>query len=162
MSVTTDVRHPPPCRLFATPHARFHAGSDHSTAVTRSRPAASSASTRDSLSLSAYTRSFGSVPDGRTSTHDPSASSGYGRAYRSCHAATWGEEYDQPVRFGPLGEWSDFLGRMPEAVVLDCRDVPRVAWTNRGRSTFDRPDVDDLLAAVDEALERSPDATASP
>jgi len=76
--------------------------------------------------------------------------------------ATWGEEYDQPVRFGPLGRWSDFLGRMPEAVVLNCRDVPRVAWTHRGRSTFDRPDVDDLLAAVDEALERSPDATASP
>lgn len=76
--------------------------------------------------------------------------------------ATWGSEYDQPVRFGPLGRWSDFLGRMPEAVVLDCRGDPDVAWTHRGRSTFDRPSVDDLLAAVDEALERPPDPTTSP
>jgi len=62
-----------------------------------------------------------------------------------------GEAYDQPVRFGFFGEWSDFIGRMPEAVLLDCRgDEPAVAWSYAGRSTFDRPDVDDLLDAIDE------------
>jgi len=65
-----------------------------------------------------------------------------------------GEAYDQPVRFGFLGEWSDFLGRMPEAVLLDCRgDAPAVAWSYAGRSTFDRPAVDDLLAAIDDHRE---------
>ncbi len=68
--------------------------------------------------------------------------------------ASWGAAYDQPVRFGPLGKWSDFLGRMPEAVLLNCRDDPLVAWSHGGRSTFDRPSVDDLLAAVDETLDR--------
>ncbi len=76
--------------------------------------------------------------------------------------ASWGAAYDQPVRFGPLGRWSDFLGRMPEAVLLDCRAAPEVAWSHSGRSTFDRPSVDDLLAAVDEALDRPDDATAQP
>jgi peroxiredoxin Q/BCP len=62
-----------------------------------------------------------------------------------------GDAYDQPVRYGFLGEWSDFLGRMPEAVLVDCRDdQPEVAWSYAGRSTFDRPNVDDLLDAVDE------------
>jgi len=66
--------------------------------------------------------------------------------------ATWGTALDQPVRFGFLGRWSDFLGRMPEAVLLDCRDDPTVVWSHSGRSTFDRPSVDDLVAAVDDAL----------
>lgn len=64
-----------------------------------------------------------------------------------------GEAYDQPVRFGFLGEWSDFLGRMPEAILVDCRDAdagPEVVWSYAGRSTFDRPSVDDLLEAIDE------------
>ncbi|MFC7134650.1 MULTISPECIES: peroxiredoxin family protein [Salinibaculum] len=61
-----------------------------------------------------------------------------------------GDLFDQPVRFGFLGSISDFLGRMPEVVVLDARDgEPRVAWTYSGRSTFDRPDVDDVLAELD-------------
>lgn len=62
--------------------------------------------------------------------------------------ATAGAAYDQPVRFGLLGRFSDFLGRMPEAVVVDCRDDPEVAWTYRGSSTFDRPDVEALLATL--------------
>lgn len=67
--------------------------------------------------------------------------------------AAVGDAYDQPVRFGLLGSLSDFLGRMPEIVVLDTRgDEPRVAWTHAGRSTFDRPAIADVLAAVDEAL----------
>lgn len=64
--------------------------------------------------------------------------------------ATAGTAYDQPVRFGLLGRFSDFLGRMPAAVVVDCRDEPTVAWTHCGSSTFDRPDVPDLLAALDD------------
>ncbi len=62
-------------------------------------------------------------------------------------------DYDQPVRFGPLGRLSDFLGRMPKAVLLDCRGrEPTVAYTHEGSSTWDRPEVADLLAAVDEQL----------
>jgi peroxiredoxin Q/BCP len=60
------------------------------------------------------------------------------------------DAYDQPVRFGPLGRISDFFGRMPEVVILDRRDdPPSVAYTHQGRSTFDRPSVDDLLAELD-------------
>jgi len=67
--------------------------------------------------------------------------------------AAVGDAYDQPVRFGLLGDLSDFLGRMPEAVVIDCReDSPRIAWSHAGRSTFDRPEVEELLAAVDDVL----------
>lgn len=61
------------------------------------------------------------------------------------------ERFDQPVRFGLLGSLSDFLGRMPKAVLLDCRDGnPAVAYTHGGDSTWDRPAIDDLLAAIDE------------
>ena len=69
--------------------------------------------------------------------------------------AAVGERYDQPVRFGVLGDVSDFLGRMPEAVVLDVRDPERVRtlYVHRGTSTFDRPDVDDLLDVIDDAGE---------
>jgi peroxiredoxin Q/BCP len=66
--------------------------------------------------------------------------------------ASAGDAYDQPVRFGILGRFSDFFGRMPEAVLVDCRgETPQVAWSHAGRSTFDRPSVDDLLARVDDA-----------
>ncbi|MEF8784844.1 MAG: redoxin domain-containing protein [Haloarculaceae archaeon] len=61
-----------------------------------------------------------------------------------------GETFDQPVRFGFLGGLSDFLGRMPEVIVLDCRDdEPRVAWSYSGSSTFDRPAVDEVLTELD-------------
>ncbi len=60
------------------------------------------------------------------------------------------DAYDQPVRFGLLGKLSDFLGRMPAVVVVDRRDDdPEVAWTYEGSSTFDRPDVGGVLAALD-------------
>lgn len=64
------------------------------------------------------------------------------------------ETFEQPVRFGPLGRLSDLLGRMPAAIVLDARDPGdvAVAYVHRGASTWDRPDVDDLLAELD-ALE---------
>jgi peroxiredoxin Q/BCP len=63
--------------------------------------------------------------------------------------AELGDALDQPVRFGPLGTLSDFLGRMPEALSFDCRGDPTLTWVHRGSSTFDRPAVDDLLAAAD-------------
>jgi peroxiredoxin Q/BCP len=58
--------------------------------------------------------------------------------------------YDQPVRFGLLGDLSDLLGRMPKAVLLDTRgDEPVVAYTHEGSSTWDRPEIDDLLDEID-------------
>jgi len=63
--------------------------------------------------------------------------------------AAVGDDYDQPVRFGVLGNAFDFVGRMPAAVVVDLRGEPTVAYSHRGSSTFDRPGVDDLLAELD-------------
>ena len=61
-----------------------------------------------------------------------------------------GDAYDQPVRFGILGKFSDFFGRMPEVVVVDRRGPdPEIAYVHKGSSTFDRPDVDEILAELD-------------
>lgn len=68
-----------------------------------------------------------------------------------------GDAYDQPVRFGLLGRLSDFFGRMPEAILVDTRDDPDVAWSHSGRSTFDRPSIDEMLAEIDHLLETTPD-----
>ncbi|MFB6178079.1 MAG: redoxin domain-containing protein [Halobaculum sp.] len=57
-----------------------------------------------------------------------------------------GDEYDQPTRFGILGNAFDFVGRMPLAVVIDLDGEPTVHATYPGSSTFDRPDLDELLA----------------
>lgn len=62
------------------------------------------------------------------------------------------DAYGQTVRFGMLGEYSDFLGRMPKVVVLDTRGDPRILWTHSGRSTFDRPSTRDILDAIDDHL----------
>jgi len=62
-----------------------------------------------------------------------------------------GEAYDQPVRFGLLGRFSDFFGRMPEVVIVDRRgSEPEIAYVHQGRSTFDRPDIEELLAELDD------------
>lgn len=62
-----------------------------------------------------------------------------------------GAAYDQPVRFGILGRFSDFFGRMPEVVVVDRRGPePEIAYVHRGSSTFDRPEIDELLAEIDD------------
>lgn len=62
-----------------------------------------------------------------------------------------GDAYDQPVRFGVLGRFSDFFGRMPEVVILDRRGAePTVAYVHKGSSTFDRPEIDEILAELDE------------
>ena len=61
------------------------------------------------------------------------------------------DSYDQPVRFGVLGALSDFLGRMPKAVILDCRDADAsVVYTHEGSSTWDRPEMPELFEAIDE------------
>lgn len=60
-------------------------------------------------------------------------------------------EYDQPVRFGPLGKLSDFFGRMPKAVLLDCRDEePTTVYTHEGSSTWDRPELQELFQVIDD------------
>lgn len=62
-----------------------------------------------------------------------------------------GTAYDQPVRFSPLGRVSGFLGRMPAVVNVDRRgEVAEVAYVYRGTSTFDRPEIDDLLGELDD------------
>ncbi len=64
--------------------------------------------------------------------------------------ASVGDAYGQPVRYGILGKFSDFFGRMPEVVVVDRRgDDPTIAYVHEGSSTFDRPEIDDLLAELD-------------
>jgi peroxiredoxin Q/BCP len=61
------------------------------------------------------------------------------------------DEFDQPTRFGALGSLHDLVGRMPLAVVFDVRDgEPTVVAVHEGSTPGDRPDADDLLAAVDD------------
>jgi peroxiredoxin Q/BCP len=61
-----------------------------------------------------------------------------------------GDAYDQPVRFGILGRFSDFFGRMPEVVIIDRRHTePKIAYVHRGSSTFDRPEIDEILEEID-------------
>lgn len=66
--------------------------------------------------------------------------------------ATAGEAYGQPVRYGFLGDLFDFVGRMPEAAIVDLREDPEIAWSYAGSSTFDRPSIDDLLERLDDVL----------
>ncbi len=64
--------------------------------------------------------------------------------------ASLGDACNQPVRFGLLGRFSDFFGRMPTVVIIDRREAePVIVYTYRGSSTFDRPAVEDLLAELD-------------
>jgi peroxiredoxin Q/BCP len=40
---------------------------------------------------------------------------------------------------------------MPEVVVVDRRGTePTITYTHKGSSTFDRPEIDEILAALDE------------
>jgi peroxiredoxin Q/BCP len=60
------------------------------------------------------------------------------------------DAFDQPVRFGILGNLSDFLGRMPKAVVLDTRRTPaEIIHAHAGSSTWDRPEIEELLRIID-------------
>jgi len=65
--------------------------------------------------------------------------------------AAVGDAYDQPVRFGILGSLSDFFGRMPAVAIIDRRgETPEIVSTHRGSSTFDRPEIDELLSTLDD------------
>ncbi len=67
---------------------------------------------------------------------------------------TAGDRFDQPTRFGFLGQLHDLVGRMPEAVVVDATgDAPTVAAVHRGTTPTDRPSVEDLLATLDDVLD---------
>jgi peroxiredoxin Q/BCP len=40
---------------------------------------------------------------------------------------------------------------MPEVAVVDLRGAePELAWIHRGSSTFDRPDVEEVLGVLDD------------
>jgi len=46
--------------------------------------------------------------------------------------AAVGDAYDQPIRFGILGDLSDFFGRMPAVVIVDRRgEEPAIAAAQR-------------------------------
>lgn len=58
-----------------------------------------------------------------------------------------GDEYDQPSRFGVLGNVFDLVGRMPLAVVVRLDETgPTVTTTYPGSTPSDRPDIDELVA----------------
>lgn len=61
-----------------------------------------------------------------------------------------GDELGQTVRFGHVGKLHNFLGRMPMATVVDCRGEPRIVDDYDGDMIWDRPDVEDVLASIDE------------
>ncbi len=68
-----------------------------------------------------------------------------------------GEAYDQPVRYGILGKVSDFFGRMPVVAIVDRRETEStIAWSYRGDSTFDRPDIDEVVNRLDDIRQDPP------
>jgi len=67
---------------------------------------------------------------------------------------TVGPEYGQSVRLPVVGDWSEFLGRMPVVAVVDARGPdPETGWTYRSRWAGDRPRTAAVLDAVDEVAE---------
>lgn len=98
------------------------------------------------------------LPGGRSAAADWQAAYDLPYPLLADPDATTSDEYDQPVRFGLFGALSDFLGRMPKAVLVDCRGEGRtVAWTHEGSSTFDRPDISVVLQAIDDSSEEQPE-----
>jgi peroxiredoxin Q/BCP len=64
---------------------------------------------------------------------------------------TVSEAYEQPVRFGILGKVSDLFGRMPKAVLLDCRgEEPTIVYAHEGSSTWDRPELQEIFGEIDD------------
>lgn len=46
-----------------------------------------------------------------------------------------GDEFDQPARFGAIGQLHDMLGRMPEVLVIDVTGpAPEVVYVHQGIS----------------------------
>ncbi|WP_153554642.1 peroxiredoxin [Halomicrobium sp. LC1Hm] len=65
-----------------------------------------------------------------------------------------GEAYEQPTRFGKLGEVHDMIGRMPESVILDTRgDDAEIVYTHEGESPGDRPEIATLVDEIDQLQE---------
>lgn len=72
----------------------------------------------------------------------------------------WAERFDQPRKYGLLGRIHDVIGRMPAALVVDLRwSDPMETFAHRGDSKTDRPRIDELLAAIDEAAALAADST---
>lgn len=65
--------------------------------------------------------------------------------------AALAEEFYQRTRYGRLGRFVSSIGRVPMTVVLDYRDEePSIEYTYEGATSFDRPSVHELLAAIDD------------
>lgn len=59
------------------------------------------------------------------------------------------DSFDQPVRFGPLGNLHDLIGRMPLTVLIDCRgEDADVVYREAGSNPADRPSVDELVDRI--------------
>jgi peroxiredoxin Q/BCP len=63
------------------------------------------------------------------------------------------DRYGQSVRFGPVGDAVDLIGRMPRTLILDLRDEWEVVYAHDGDLPTDRPSTEDLLGVVDEFRE---------
>ncbi|WP_181685301.1 redoxin domain-containing protein [Halorhabdus salina] len=67
---------------------------------------------------------------------------------------TVAEQYDQPTRYGPVGQLSDLLGRLPQSVVLDTRgDDVDMVFEHAGDSIDDRPTPTELIDTVEDVQE---------
>jgi peroxiredoxin Q/BCP len=66
---------------------------------------------------------------------------------------TAGADYGQPVRLPMFAELPIF-GRLPAVAIVDTRGAePGVAWTYRGRSTWDHPSMTTVLEGLDSVRE---------
>ena len=61
-----------------------------------------------------------------------------------------GERFDQPSRYGPLGQFVSSIGRVPMTVVLDVRrGDPAVVYAYEGETSVDRPSVREIRSAIE-------------
>ena len=58
------------------------------------------------------------------------------------------DSFNQPVKFGVLGNIHDLLGRMPLTMILDGSSR-EILYRNAGETPTDRPSVDKLLGKID-------------
>lgn len=63
------------------------------------------------------------------------------------------DQYGQSVRFGPVGDAVDLLGRMPQTLILDLRDAWNVVYAHDGNLPSDRPSIGEIIGVVDEFRE---------
>ncbi|WP_459194591.1 peroxiredoxin family protein [Halosimplex sp. J119] len=68
--------------------------------------------------------------------------------------ASAGDDYGQPARLQFLGEHVPIFGRLPAVAIVDARGrEPEIAWTYRGRSSWDHPSMTTVLDALDDLRE---------